>query len=82
MKANGVPKARVLVVPEKEFDERVAESLARALKDGTSTGPANLTLAGGATPRGGYQRLCHTTALRGEILAGLPRQRREDAARP
>jgi 6-phosphogluconolactonase len=63
MKATGVPQARVLVVPEKEFDERVAESLARALEDSTNTGPGNLTLAGGGTPRGGYQRLAEVPGL-------------------
>jgi 6-phosphogluconolactonase len=63
MKANGASQGRVLVVPEKEFDERVAESLARALEDGTGTGGVNLTLAGGGTPRGGYELLAEVPGL-------------------
>jgi len=63
MKQNAVSPGRVEVVPEKEFDERVAELLARAMEDVPGTGPVNLTLAGGGTPRGGYERLAELPGL-------------------
>jgi 6-phosphogluconolactonase len=59
---------RIVVVPETDFDETVAESLAGALLDTVGTGPVNLTLAGGGTPRGGYERLAEAPSLTWEKL--------------
>lgn len=47
----------VVVVPAKDFDERVAQILAEALRGEERSGPVNLTLAGGGTPRGAYECL-------------------------
>jgi 6-phosphogluconolactonase len=54
---------RIVVVPEGDFDDTVAELLAEALRGEAGIGPANLTLAGGDTPRGGYQRLAEASDL-------------------
>ena len=48
---------RIVVVPEADFDETVAGSLAQALLAAAAQGHVNLTLSGGETPRGGSQRL-------------------------
>ena len=54
---------RIVVVPEADFDETVAGSLAQALLAAANQGPVNLTLSGGETPRGGYQRLARNPNL-------------------
>lgn len=56
-------RPRVLVVPEREFDKSVAESLAQALQGGMGAGHGNLTLAGGSTPRGGYEGLAEAPGI-------------------
>lgn len=65
----GKEEGRIVVVGPEEFDGTVAEQLARALGDPDRGARITLSLAGGATPRGGYQRL--------GSLQGLPWERVE-----
>lgn len=53
----GKEEGRIVVVGPEEFDGTVAEHLARALGDTDREARITLSLAGGATPRGGYQSL-------------------------
>jgi len=63
LEANPTPGPHIVVVREGEFDEAVATSLAAALRGAVGTASRNLTLAGGSTPRGGYEQLAERPDL-------------------